>query len=331
MAYFVYLARCADGSLYTGIARDPVARAAAHNAGRGGAYTRSRRPVTLVHVEPAPDRAAAQRREWALKQLSKSDKESLVARPRKAKATPPAARTSFRGFGEEAFRFLRGLKRHNTREWFARHREDYESAVRDPLRALVEELDVRLARLAPEIVGEPKRSLFRIHRDVRFSKDKSPYKTHAACWLYHRDAGRSVGREAASGGAGFYFHLEPGACIVAGGIWMPARPALRRLREAIAEDPKGFGRIARGPALRRRYGGLDEEAMLTRLPRGYAPGHPAEPWLRHQSFTVHRPLEDRIVLGRRLASVLARDFAAMLPLVRWLNRALGFPEAKRRV
>jgi len=78
------------------------------------------------------------------------------------------------------------------------------------MRELIEEMDVRLARFAPEIVGDPRRSMFRIYRDMRFSKDKSPYKTHVACWFYHRDADSGVGGDAEGGGAGFYAHIEPG-------------------------------------------------------------------------------------------------------------------------
>ena len=112
--------------------------------------------------------------------------------------------TEFRGFTPAALRFLSSLKRNNTREWFQAHRAEYERDVRAPLAAFVEEMDVRFAELAPEIVGDPKRSLFRIHRDVRFSSDKSPYKTNAACWFYHGDAGRGVGSTTPHGGAGFY-------------------------------------------------------------------------------------------------------------------------------
>jgi uncharacterized protein (TIGR02453 family) len=195
--------------------------------------------------------------------------------------------------------------------------------------ALVEELDVRLAVIAPEIVGDPRRSMFRIHRDVRFSKDKSPYKTNAGCWFYHQDAGRGVGQDA-EGGAGYYLHLEPGGCFVAAGIWMPGAAGLARIRSALADDAAGFARIVRSPAFRRRYGRLSEEAMLTRLPRGYTPGHPAEPWLRYKSFTVSRALPVTTVTSPRLAAVLARDFLALRPLVRWLNAALGLPAHARR-
>ena len=140
--------------------------------------------------------------------------------------------SAFSRFDPAALTFLRGLKRNNAKPWFEERRPTYEREILAPLRLLAEELDVRFAKLAPEFVAPPKRALFRIHRDVRFSRDKSPYKTHAALWVFHRDAGRGVGRDA-HGGAGFYFHLEPGASLVAGGFWMPPRPLLSTLRERL--------------------------------------------------------------------------------------------------
>src|SRR5882724_3211827 len=132
--------------------------------------------------------------------------------------------------------FLRGLKRNNEKPWFEAHRAVYEGFVKGPMLELIEEMDVRLARFAPEIIGEPKRSMFRIYRDIRFSPDKSPYKTHASCWFYHRDGSRAVGREAVGGGAGFYFQIAPGNSFAGGGMWRPPREALLNIREAIAED-----------------------------------------------------------------------------------------------
>ena len=226
-------------------------------------------------------------------------------------------------FTDDALRFLRSLARNNRRDWFEKHRENWLREVRDPMGELVEDLDLRIARFAPEMTGDPKRSIFRLYRDVRFSPDKSPYKTHAACWFFHADASSKVGREAHGGGAGFYFHLQPGASFVGGGCWMPPRPALKRIRAALAADPQAFERILRAPLLRRRMGALSEESMLTRVPRGYPAEHPAARWLRHQSFTVGRKLSDEEVLGARLASTLSSDFKAITPLVRWINSALG--------
>src|SRR5437870_10536535 len=177
-------------------------------------------------------------------------------------------------FSTATLTFLRGLKRHNDRAWFEGHRAEYEAVVQQPMRHLIEEMDVRLARLAPEIVGDPKRSLFRIYRDIRFSADKSPYKTHAACWFYHRDGSRAVGREAAGGGAGFYFQIAPGDSFLGGGVWMPPKEALGKIRDAIAERPRAFETIATDRRLKRRFGGLDDEAKLKRVPRGYLPDHP---------------------------------------------------------
>jgi uncharacterized protein (TIGR02453 family) len=323
MTWHVYVARCGDGTLYTGITTDPARREAAHNTGRGAGYTRARRPVRLVHLEPAADRSAALRRELAIKRLPRRLKEQLVMHG-------VLSTTEFRGFGPGALKFLRGLTRHNDRDWFERHRAVYETEVRDPLRALVEEMDVRLARLAPELVGDPRRSIFRIHRDVRFSKDKSPYKTNAACQFYHHDAGRGAGQDAEGAGAGLYFQLADGECFVAGGIWMPARPALEKIREAVAAEPEALDRIVGTAGFRRRFGSLSDEAMLTRLPRGYAEGHPAERWLRYKSFTASRMLTEREVTSPRLAATIGRDFAALVPLVRWLNGAIGYRMWERR-
>jgi uncharacterized protein (TIGR02453 family) len=233
-------------------------------------------------------------------------------------------------FSPDAIVFLRGLARHNTRPWFEAHRDDYERHVRQPMADLVQEMDLRLGRVAPEFVGEPRRSMFRIHRDIRFSRDKSPYKTHAACWFFHGRASSKVGREAHGGGAGFYFHLEPGASLVAGGCWMPPRPALHRFRAAIAADPRGFERVVLAPALRRRFGRLSEDAMLKRPPRGYGEDHAAARWLLHQSFTMSRSLTDAQVTGPRLTTVLETDIATLLPLVRWLNGVLGLEPLRRR-
>jgi uncharacterized protein (TIGR02453 family) len=199
------------------------------------------------------------------------------------------------------------------------------------MQAFVEEMDVRLARIAPELLGDPRRSLFRIHRDVRFSADKKPYKTHTACWFFHHDAGRGVGSES-HGGAGLYFHIEPGQSMVGGGIWMPPKPTLDLIREAIAEKPTALPRLLKAPTFARRYGSLsNEEARLTRVPRGFAPDHPAAEWLRCKSFTAGRALTNAEVLDPKLPARLETDFKVMLPLVRWLNEAIGFRPATSRL
>ncbi len=240
--------------------------------------------------------------------------------------------SAFTHFRPAALTFLRGLKRHNSKPWFEANRPTYEHEVLGPLKLLAEELDVRFAKLAPEFVAPPKRALFRIHRDVRFSKDKSPYKVHAALWVFHRDAGRGVGRDA-HGGAGFYFHLEPGASLVAGGFWMPPRPLLTTLREQLIEHQRTFERLMKATTFTRRFGALTDDepgVRLSRVPRGFAPEHPAAHWLRFNSFTASRALSDRDVTSPTLVDTIMKDYAALLPLVRWLNAALGFPAATHR-
>ncbi len=168
---------------------------------------------------------------------------------------------------------------------------------------------------------------------MRFSKDKSPYKLNAACWFFHQDSGRAVGVGAGpdGGAAGFYVHLAPRECFVGGGLWMPPRPALQRIREALVERSDELERILRRPAFRSAYGELDEERMLTRVPRGFPSDSRAAPWLRHVSFTVTREMTEREMLSRNLPDRLERDFKLLLPFVRWLNHALGFGVTRRRV
>ncbi|MEO7216873.1 MAG: DUF2461 domain-containing protein [Gemmatimonadaceae bacterium] len=236
----------------------------------------------------------------------------------------------FTGFGPGALKFLRSLARNNRRDWFEVNKDRYEREVKHPLRILVEEVDARLGEFAPEMVGNPKRSVFRIYRDVRFSKDKSPYKTNAAAWFYHRDAGHAVGTQAAHGGAGFYFQIAPKECIVAGGIWMPPTAALKTIREAIADDPDALRGILKQPAFKRSFSALSEEALLKRTPRGFDADHPAADLLRYKSFTVHRDLTEREILSAKLPDIVAKHFATMLPFVRWFNRVLGLPPHSRR-
>jgi len=246
------------------------------------------------------------------------------------KGAKDAAADQFEGFKPGAMAFLRGLGKNNRKEWFEEHRADYERHVKSPMLALIEEVDARLGAIVPEVIGSPRKSMFRIHRDVRFSKDKSPYKTHAACWFYHKDAGHSLGGEAAHGGAGFYFHFDAKSSFCGGGIWMPPRAGLQRIRQSLADDTKGFEEIVLSRGFRTRFGALDTEAMLQRTPRGFDADHRAAKWLRYQSFTAGRELTREELLSPKLPSVLEKNFGAMVPYVRWLNDALGLRAATSR-
>jgi uncharacterized protein (TIGR02453 family) len=234
---------------------------------------------------------------------------------------------TFTGFSLAARKFLVDLARHNDRTWFEARRDVYERELRDPLRALVEEMDVRLATTAPELVGDPKRSPFRIHRDTRFSKDKSPYKTNVGFWLAHRDVGRAASE--IPGGAGLYFHFQPPRhSFIAAGIWMPDSPALAKIRAALVDDLPTFKKTL--TRLRRSFGPLSREAVLTRTPRGFADTHPAAEYLRYKSFTVSRPLPAGDLRTASLPDAVMRHYTNAIPFVRWLNAALGLRSTNQR-
>ena len=162
----------------------------------------------------------------------------------------------FSGFPPAAFAFLKGLAENNEREWFEARRDTYEQSLREPMKELIEEMDARLATFAPEITGTVKGSMFRIHRDIRFSKNKAPYKTNAACWFFHRDSKGNVGQDAVHGGAGLYFHLEPRACFAGGGVWMPPSPVLKRVRAALDVGHEEFNSIVTAKPFRKLLGEL---------------------------------------------------------------------------
>lgn len=234
---------------------------------------------------------------------------------------------AFSGFSPAATKFLSDLARHNTRPWFEANRDVYENELRAPLVALVEEMDVRLATTAPELVGDPKRSPFRIHRDVRFSNDKSPYKTNVSFWLAHRDGNQAAAAKV-HGGAGLYFHLQPRQSFIAAGIPMPPSPILAKLRAAIAADLPAFKKTL--TTLRKSFGPLNEEALLTRVPRGYPDTHPAAAYLRFKSFTASRPLTTAESRDPHLPDLLIRHYKNAVPFVRFLNTALGLRPATSR-
>ena len=232
--------------------------------------------------------------------------------------------TEFSGFPVAAFTFLKGLAENNNREWFEARRDTYEQSLREPMKLLIEEMDARLATVAPEITGTVKGSMYRIYRDTRFSENKAPYKTNAACWFFHRDSKGNVGQDAVHGGAGLYFHLEPRECFAGGGVWMPPTPVLKRVRAALDVGHEEFESIVTAKPFRKLLGDLSTESMLKRMPRGFDPEHPAGEWLRYQSFTAGCPLKQAEVTSASLADRLEEVFRTMTPFVRWLNKAMGF-------
>jgi len=219
-------------------------------------------------------------------------------------------------FSDATFRFLRALKRHNSREWFQAHRSDYDAHVRAPFLRLIADLQPDLAAISPHYRADPKPvggSLFRIHRDTRFANDKTPYKTWSGARFFHA-RGRQV--EAPS----FYLHLQPGACFLGGGLWHPEPDTQRRIRAFLLDNPAGWKAAVRTPAFRRRFEFGGES--LVRPPRGYPADHELIDDLKRKSFAAMAPLDDAVVLGPRLRQSVAAGFAGAAPLVDYLCAAL---------
>ena len=163
-------------------------------------------------------------------------------------------RSAFDGFSPEALRFLAQLKRNNRRPWFLKNKETYEQQIKAPMIQLVQALNTELQSFAPEMVTEPKRAIYRIYRDIRFSKDKSPYKTHISALFAPRGSGKHAC-------AGFYFHFSPEELLVAGGVYMPGPKELLAIRGHIAENSEVLRRMIANRQFKRLFGQLEGEAL----------------------------------------------------------------------
>jgi uncharacterized protein (TIGR02453 family) len=220
---------------------------------------------------------------------------------------------SFSGFSPQGFRFLKQLKRNNRREFFLPRKPIYESLLKDPMEALLIEVRARLLKKVPGLRFDPRRSIHRIYRDIRFSADKSPYKTHIAASPGF--LGRQRGVDPC-----FYLSLAPGEVFVAGGLYMPSSDQLKNTRKAIDENPRAFLRVVQDRRLRRAFVGI-QGASLTRPPKGYAADHPLLPYLKMKQFYVHADLGERASYRKDFAAKVATLFLEMVPLLRWLQGA----------
>jgi uncharacterized protein (TIGR02453 family) len=222
-------------------------------------------------------------------------------------------------FSPELFAYLRDLRRHNRREWFLENKTRYEKAVKDPALQFIADFEPHLRKISPEFLAIPKAvggSLFRIQRDVRFSKDKSPYKTHVGIRLLHRDA-KNVHAPI------FYLHLEPGGSFAGIGVWHPEPPTLEKIRQAIVDDPAAYKKAIGSAGFKKRF--ALEGDSLKRPPRGYDPEHPLVEELKRKDFVGACPLDEKDIVkpgfDRRLGEVF-RDGAGF---VRYLCQALSAP------
>lgn len=217
---------------------------------------------------------------------------------------------AFRGYPASAFTFLDGLAAHNEKPWFEAHRAAYEASVKEPTGALVESVAAALLARGLPLEGTPRRSGFRIHRDVRFSKDKSPYKTAVGSVWYRQGSGKD--------GAGVvYFHLAPRGCFTAAAFHMPDADVLGAIRERIRVQPEAF--LAMSAGLRDHSLALAPEGSLSRMPRGYEDmaASPVAPALKLRSFLVRRPVTDSVAQSPDLIDAIVAMAADALGLLRF--------------
>jgi len=217
-----------------------------------------------------------------------------------------------RYFTPESFAFLRELRDNNDRQWFAENKQRYEREVRDPALRFISDFGPRLNSIAPRLVADPRRSMFRIYRDIRFSRDKSPYKTHVGIHFFHEKA------KAAASVPGFYLHISPDECFAAAGIWHPDPASLAKVRHAIAGGSPEWKRLKRSKL-------PIEGGSLKRPPRGYAADHPFIDDLRRTDFVTSIPLKDDDLCSPQFISEFGRACRKMTPLVKFVADALRLP------
>ena len=217
----------------------------------------------------------------------------------------------------ELFDFLRKLKVNNDREWFKENRVRYQTYVQEPLLQFIREFDFRLRAISPQFLADARKnggSLFRIYRDIRFSKDKSPYKTAGAVQFRHRDW-----KDAHA--PCFYLHLEPAGSFLAMGIWRPDLQTLNKLRQGIVRQPDRWRSITGAPGFRSRF--VLSGDRLKRPPKGFPPDHPLIEDLKWRDYVVSRELTEDEVQMPSFIDDFAADCSLGAPFVRFLTESLG--------
>lgn len=226
----------------------------------------------------------------------------------------------FNGFGGPFFSFLEELKRNNDRHWFQANKPRYDTEVVAPMLAFIDAMAPRLREISLHYTAIPRKSggsMFRIYRDTRFSKDKTPYKTHVACQFRHEAGGDAHA-------PGFYVHLEPGRIAVGGGVWQPPSKSLARIRETIVDSPAAWERVIGDPEMLRRFGGIRGDT-LKRAPRGYDPGLRHVDDLRRKSFFLMQDFTRDEAAVPAFADAAGETFRAAAPLMGFICHALDLP------
>ncbi len=212
----------------------------------------------------------------------------------------------FGGFSEPAVRFLVELAANNDRAWFQPRKAEYERLLKRPLEDLCVALGERFAARDIPLVADPARSPFRIYRDVRFSRDKSPYKAHVSASFPWRD-----------GGPGGYFHFQPGEIFAGGGMWHPEVERLAAWRALLASNPGRIHAVLDAPSFAATFGQVNGD-RLKRVPAGFTADHPEAELLKLKDVTFGRRLSDDEAFSPGLPDILAGIFADAVPVFRLL-------------
>lgn len=210
--------------------------------------------------------------------------------------------------------FLKDLSKNNNKVWFAENKNQYEEAKLNFLsfcKSLLEKLEV----LDEDLKGlEAKKCIFRLHRDVRFSKDKSPYKTNFGAAFSNGGKKQMM--------AAYYVHLEPNQCFIGGGIWLPEAQVLSKIRQEILYNYKDFEKIIKDKKFAATFHDLDRSYTLKRAPKGIDETHPGIDVLKLTSFTCGKKLSEKEILDEQVIKNLTIDFKTLKPFIHFLNRSL---------
>jgi uncharacterized protein (TIGR02453 family) len=213
-------------------------------------------------------------------------------------------------FTKKSLAFLRALKRNNDRDWFRARKADYEQHLRSPMIELLARLASDLPAFAPDLVADPRVSLFRIYRDTRFSADKTPYKTHIAAVFPPRGKPREAS-------AGFYFHVSDTQVGIAAGSYMPGPEQLLAIRTWLADNHKAFRKAATAA----KGMGKLQGSTLTRPPKGFCAEHPAIDLIKMKQWVFWDQLDQKVASTPKIVGELVKRFRAVAPVVKMLNSA----------
>jgi uncharacterized protein (TIGR02453 family) len=226
----------------------------------------------------------------------------------------------FRGFPKDFFAFFRELGANNERAWFEANKQRFRDSVQAPMSAFIAAMAPRLKKISKNFVADPRPnggSMFRIYRDIRFAKDKSPYKEHAACNFRHVH-GKDVHAP------GFYMHFGADEVFFGGGMWMPPPDALLKIREAIAKRQAAWKSVRKDKSFARTFGDIEGETLI-RAPRGFDPTHPLIEDIRKKSFFAMHQSSVKDASSPKFVDDVTGAFKAASPLMKFLCSAQGVP------